>query len=762
MQSFFREPEVEEAVHNLILQNRCGNRLTLLIQDDHTDLEFVYKPNAYRRKEYRARNFSSRDNFTTLFAAAYAHELRAPYIKEFNYDPFVTRLTTLAPSGAKNAITIVNIADENCFAIAARCPLVLAFKPKREFEVSDGLLMEHFVDRGEEIVSFIAFLGMEENRYRVLDDGTHVLQLVENDVVLIGGEENRYQVSRAVKALRGIDLESLIARNESRASGVLARAALKVADESMQRVLDLNKRFTYASIDEGGACFGAVNRIYHLIWTRDGSMSTSQYALAGLPEPLKLWAPFLLANPAKIQQDGRTIIAWQQLFGTRWTKAEADGLFYATWTLFTYLETTGDDTLVSTSAFELLLEGLEDAISTGFDTKLGLFASDTRGESTLASSPYYGYDIVNGKMDTHRVGTTAGEGKVISRCVSCYNNILQYNVLRMIDILLQQRPDLRARFARDYAAMARDLGARIDSFFLDKDGQYRSELLMYSDGSEAYPDWMNIDYWEYAWSLALAPFHPNIAKAVQSARAYIKIWPECRSYGFSPWNALAALIREYGTPGGEIRQMLDTEIREALMLTKKYPAAGLFTEYAGATEGWRGLPFGASSFALAITGMLLKSLPQGLAIRASEQVDEVADFTWKIYRISAKATGQGEHVGSATVNGRDLPGTLQIPQSLLRPGRNTVQVTRTATPTTQSRLYSSTLMLLDARSQAGRTLLEFAGCSMGELVIENATTSVTFKTPSGQQLHPEGTLVPGTHLTVYPVSGITEGLTVEL
>ena len=113
------------------------NPARLLIADDQTQLEFVYKPNAYRRKEYRARNFSSRDNFTTLFSSFAALELRAPYIRHFGYDPFITRLDTLAPSGAKNAITFLNIADENCFAIAARQPLTLAIRPKSAFTITD-------------------------------------------------------------------------------------------------------------------------------------------------------------------------------------------------------------------------------------------------------------------------------------------------------------------------------------------------------------------------------------------------------------------------------------------------------------------------------------------------------------------------------------------------------------------------------------------------------------------------------------------------
>ena len=49
--TIYREPQIEEGKHNVLLQNRCGNRLTLLVHDDHTDLEWVYKPNGFRRKD---------------------------------------------------------------------------------------------------------------------------------------------------------------------------------------------------------------------------------------------------------------------------------------------------------------------------------------------------------------------------------------------------------------------------------------------------------------------------------------------------------------------------------------------------------------------------------------------------------------------------------------------------------------------------------------------------------------------------------------
>ncbi|MFP4070332.1 MAG: hypothetical protein ACLFVC_09165 [Opitutales bacterium] len=42
------------------------------------------------------------------------------------------------------------------------------------------------------------------------------------------------------------------------------------------------------------------------------------------------------------------------MVGTRWSKSEDDGLFYAVWSLFTYTRCTGDDRLLRQGTLELL------------------------------------------------------------------------------------------------------------------------------------------------------------------------------------------------------------------------------------------------------------------------------------------------------------------------------------------------------------------------------------------------------------------------
>lgn len=718
MHDFYRRPQIEEGIHNIILQNRCGNRISLLFGENQTDLEFVYKPNAFRRKEFRARNFSNRDNFTVLFPEFFLPDIKADYVKMFDYDPFVTRFEIEAPSKAKNSITVVNVIDENVFALTARCPLLISVRPFKAFDIKNGLLSEKFIDRGEEIVSFIHFDSFEENRFRVLKDGRYVLQIFENEVVLVGGEENRYQVDRVLRKLGGMDLNSLIARNEAILAPQVNKGRLHYKNPDFQKVMDLNRRMVFSGIDEGGACFGALNRIYHLIWVRDGAMTTSLMARAGNPDLIKLWAPFLLKNPSRTRNDKNEIIPqYLQMVGTRWTKSEDDGIYYAMLSLYTHFQTTGSDALLCGEEISVVLNAVDLFLHKAWDEDKQLIGSDTRGETTLEGNPYYGYDTVNGKMYLELSSGQVG-GKIIRRAYSLYNNVNTYNVLKMAASLLDQRQDLDSGRKQQYLAKAKLIRDNLRSQFVNDKGYFYADYLEYTDGTGKWIDFAQSDYWEYAWAVSLGPFYPLLDVQLNSARMVKKVWPTIRGYGYCPWNTLSRMLKEYGMTDGEYEAMLRDEVNEALMLTKKYPMVGALTEYYKQGEGWRTLPFTAGSFFFSTASLMLQSLPCGIAVRASDRVDTIDNFQFRLSGISARAAGHGDVVTGFDLNGKPVEGTLQIPSSQLRAGQNQLNIKR-GKSFPDFRLYSSTAELLNYEKRDGKLCYEFFSPVPVQLVFEN-------------------------------------------
>ena len=695
MPDYFTRPMVEEAPRNIILQNRCGNRATLMFFEEHCDVQFVYKPNAYRRKEHRARNFSNRDNYTELFSQFRLPRLKESFVKTWDYDPFVTRLETETPWEAKNNITVVNIADENAFAISAKAPLLIAIKPHSEFSVENGLLTEKLTDRGEDLVSFIKFNGFEENRYRVTTSGEYVLQMFENEVIIVGGEENEYQVERAVRNLEDYSLDELIARNERVLEPKMDKGLVSFNNSDFQEVIDLNHRIVYSGMDEGGACFGALNRIYYLIWVRDGSMTSSLMARAGNPELIKTWTRFLLNNPSVItKDDGEKVEEFLQIVGSRWTKNEDDGVFYAALSLFTYFQTTGRDDLLRGAEFETLLTAIDHYIEKVWDAERKMTISDTRGETPLKSNPYFGYDVVNGDFERNDHHLT-DEGKVISKSASLYNMVNTYNVMMVASSMLKQRDDLNNGRAERYQSIADDIQQSIKTKYVGPDGYLYSEYLQYSDGSDYWqPFAKGADYWEYTWAVSLGPFYPALDLQLKSARMVPDTWPEIRTYGYCPWNTLSRFLYEYGMSSEDYESMLTDQIDEALMLTEKYPMPGALTEYYTAVNSWRALPFSAGSLFYSVTAQMVQSMPMGLGVRASNKVDSVENFEFRLANITASATGEGDVVESYTINGNEIPFTLQIPESALRFGANNIEVVR-GSSSEEFRLYSSTAQLLD-------------------------------------------------------------------
>lgn len=159
---------------------------------------------------------------------------------------------------------------------------------------------------------------------------------------------------------------------------------------------------------------------------------------------------------------------------------------------------------------------------------------------------------------------------------------------------------------------------------------------------------------------------------------------------------------------------------------------GALTEYLRGTE-WKGLAFSEGSLMFTLYSLILQSLPMGLAVRASEFVDSVEHFCYKDKRIYAEATGQGQVVGTWTLNGFAVPGTLQIPEGMLKPGRNDVCIGRS-----QSfdglRLYSSNAILMRAdKTEEGFEYL-FSSAVDLEMVFENFSGKLDITTADGQDV----------------------------
>jgi len=734
MTDYFPKAVVEDGKRNIILQNRCGNRLTLLMYAENTSLEFTYKPNAFRRKEYAARNFSNRDNFTLLFENVKLPMINSNNVVGFEYDPFITKLKTKNQWDAKNELTIVNIADENVFAISAKTPLLISIKPHTKFEVKNGLLTEKFTDRGENIISYVAFDNFVQNRFRVLEDGTYVIQIFENEVVFFGGEENEYQVNRALDRLKNKTVTELISQNEQLLSTKMNQGVVHFSNPDFQKVLDINHRIVYSGIDEGGACFGALNRIYYLMWVRDGSMTSSLMARAGNPELIKIWTRFLLNNPSITRKEDNTLVPeFLQIVGSRWTRSEDDGIFYAALSLFSYFKTTGQDDLIQGNEFKTLLNAIDLYLQKTWNADKNLMVSNTVGETPLKSDPYFGYDVVNGNYENNNFHKS--QGKELSLNASLYNQVNTYNIMMMASELLSQRPETDHGRKNRYLNIAKEIQNSIKTKFYDKvhDCLF-SSLEYYTDGTQGTLDFIGDNNpWEGSWATAIGPYFPAPDLQLKTARFIYNNWPKVtkQGYGYCPWNTVSKVLSEYGMTSTEYEKMLSAEIKDALTLTVKYPMPGGLTEYNTALEGWRALPFSAGSFFFSMASQMLSSLPEGIAVRANDKVDTLSNFRYKLSSLQAFAKGRGDVVLKYIINGDTIANTLQIPENKLLPGKNLLNVVR-GEKNKQFRLFSSSAQLLNVSTIGNRIEYTFSSSVPTQLCFENADLAKSIEISDGK------------------------------
>jgi hypothetical protein len=135
------------------------------------------------------------------------------------------------------------------------------------------------------------------------------------------------------EARRGAD--DLLGHNEQQVAQALQSGHITLRDdEALQKLVDVNRRVLLSQQDAQGAIRAALNRIYYLIWARDGAIIECFKAYAGWSEGVEKWTQFLLANPLEVTEEeprGRTY----GMLVNPITKWEEDGVFFAIWSAFT-------------------------------------------------------------------------------------------------------------------------------------------------------------------------------------------------------------------------------------------------------------------------------------------------------------------------------------------------------------------------------------------------------------------------------------------
>jgi len=716
----------------ILMHNRMGLRIELSF-DSEGSLEIWLSPKAGRSLDYHDRNFSCRDDHTRLFDRIAFPDLASDGFVRCNYDPFHSTIIF-----KRQKLHILSLYDYPTALIWFEKPAITDFKSDKSDRTvarsSREFGVEH-PDRGKKFV-FAAVLAEGSGVFRhqlVMDDGRSVYaraELAPGQGMAISGELSDQSVLALTRRIAGMARTTLLEENEQKVREAIGPGSFRLRGQPrLQELLDLNKRILLSMQDASGAIRAAINRIYYLIWVRDGAMIACFNAYSGWTEPLRKWTQFLLANPTVVKgekPEGRTFL---QLVSGGITKWEEDGVFYAIWSAFTLWTQSGDDRFVKGRNLQLLKEAMNWLERHTLDAESGLFGRYFTGEDPLPGARGDGWDNAVGRATTKK--DCRYRGKSVQRSFDIYINLTSYSCYIMLASMS------RGKAAGDYLLRAENLAGKLTDYFGRGLPQFGDLLTV--DGLKLRAQAYGIDPIEYTWGLTLPLFYPESWKM---SRIHERLWrgsskaPE--RFPAVEFSLLCALdedaprdekilelseeTAEQSYPAGEHLAMPNT-IKEVLDTPDRDPYHDI-----------RPQGFSIAPWLAAMVGSGLRRLPFGIAVRSTRVLSRISDYEYKKSRIDVSFSGKGV-INSVKINGEQLVGSLQLPESMLVDGKTKVEVRMAARAPGTPCLLSSTVRLEAVRSESDALICNVYAYGKNLLVfVRHRGMKITVKNGRGEDL----------------------------
>jgi hypothetical protein len=702
----------------ILMHNRCGIRIELNF-DREGLLELWTSPRAGRSLSYRDRNFSNRDDHTRLFDRISLPGLTSQNFVACTYDPFYSvirfkRQTLHVMTLFEDPVVAIWCENEQHVDMKSDKQDRATRRTSRAFEVAH-------VDRGVSL-RFAAVIGLGKGRFvhqRVLDRGRSTYcraMLAAGQMLVIGGGATAEGTFATCIRAAGQDFGRLRAKNEFAIGSALQVGAITLRGRpALQKLVDVSRRALMAMQDTSGAVRAALNRIYYLIWVRDGAIIECFNGYTGSATALRNWADFLLANPTVIKNDAPAGRMYGQLVNPI-TKWQEDGPFYAVWTAF--CAWTQGPELKPPSAVRL--RTLNDAVDWleryCFDRRRGLFGRFYACETPLPGSHDDGADGAVGKATTPtrmRLG-----GKTVRRSYDVYVNLYMYAAYEMLACMTS---GARSRVLR---SKAQRLAGRITVLFHGRLPAYGDVL---TDGGVRRSGPYGLDRTDFIWGLTIPPFTPQPWRmpAIRLALLQDALMGRKSPYFLAGYFSICAGVDPLHCGEQTVVRAVEKVARQSYAPGVHLPMPYAMKEMESIPDGhpWhdvRPQAFSIGPFLATLCGLGLRRLPFGLAVRPSSVLAGVTGYQYRGHTLAVRFQGKGRRCFLA-VDGRRTAATLQIPESLLNAVHVRVDVRATSRAAVGPLLVASTVRLQRAEMSEGgvayvctaygRNVLEFQGVS---------------------------------------------------
>ncbi len=726
------------------MHNRRGVRIELDI--DKKTLDLWISPRAGSSLDYRDRNFSNRDDHTSIFDRISFPRLERKDFLGCDYDPFHSVVRFKGQT-----LHLATLWDRPVVLVWLEQAGVVDLKSDKQDRIVDrsdaGLEVAH-PDRGLGF-RFVARVRPGAGRFlhqRDVDEGRSTYARVElppGATLAIGGELQDQPVAAWVQEAALAERTALLAATEERVQQALARGRLRLRGRpELQKVLDTNLRAVLSMEDESGALRAAIRYIYYLIWVRDGALVTAPLAQAGLVDPLTRWDAFLLANPT-VSEHEPTGRFFGQLVNGRISKWEEDGLFWAVWSVFTHVTQTGDRRFARGESLAVLRDAFDWFERLTFDPERGLFGRYYFGETPLGGSRGDGWDdAVGSPVDPLR---TEYEGREIARSYDLNVNLTAWGSELMMAALDEER-------APFWLAKAEALEERLRPWLAKRPLPDYGDLLA-RDGRVVRAGPYGMDGGDYVWALSVTPFAGE-AFGLAPVRERLLDDPKRTTGGtmLAPHFSLLASLDPEMHDEARLLAAIDPIVPAAVRPGRYLPMAYSAPEMVGVEDGHpyhdvRPQAFSFGPWLWAVSSLGLRRLPFGLAARASTALAGIDRYEYGRSLIDVAFEGQGG-LARLLLDGRSIEHTLQLPEARLLAGANRLVVQMgEGHGMPAPLLVSSTVRLLQvSRAGAGRAAYEVEAFGRNVLVFRG-TPRVAIRDAAGRSV-PARTRTIGRHLYV--------------
>lgn len=717
----------------VLLHSRMGIRIEMNLNKNVLDLWI--SPQAGKSVDNRYRNFSNRDDHTSIFDRISFPELGEKKFIRCDYDPFHSILYFEGQT-----MHIASLIDNPSILIWFEKKEVVDIKSDKQDSLlaqSSRLFGIRHPDRGL-VLDFFAALGGKNAVFQHQPEVEMHRSIYARSAMLpgqfmvISGELTSENIKKRVEKLSSVNLSTLLNANEVKIREETQPGSVVLKDlPELQKLYNINQRHLLSVQDASGAIHAALKYVYYLIWATDGTVTCSTMMQTGNSKFLKLWCEYMLANPTSQSEPPKGRF-YGQLVNKKITKREEFGSLCAVWPAFMYWGLTGDDRFVSGKNRQLLIDVIDWLDRYCYDSNMNAIGTYYLGggsEDPFLGSNDYGYDAAVGSFLNGKPYTPSYEGHPILRAYEFNMNLNQYNMYLMLSEVTEGKQ------SQAYIKKAKT----IEKFLNHLDSLDASAIYLLKDKGlvtvKRKPGETENGLFAIQ-DIAPASFMPNFHKyfmnRMNSFKTYttesIKNQYACNVYG-----RLAGLDIEFVKESDIVKSLIASagyNVKPSKYIPMPYTMVEVFDAEPGTYHDIRPQAFSTGPFQAAITNLAVRTMPFGIALRNSNVIKEIHDFEYLNSNLDITFSGSGE-IAKILLNGKELKNTLQIPDEDLLTGKNKVEIFLSSETNNSPQLVYSTLRLLNTTEQGNKINYKIKGYCQDVLIFKNVKENPVIKDKSG-------------------------------